>query len=332
VLCLLLAGCRATPRSRGIEPLRRSQPLLGTFVTVTIFTADREAGQHAINEAFAEFRQVDALMSIHRPESEISQVNAKAWHNPVVVSPQLFQVLAAGQEIARQTDGAFDMTVGPLVQLWGFLWKQYRLPTEAELKEVLPRVGYQQVELNPATRTVRFLREGISLDLGGIAKGYAVDRAIERLQQLGIDAAMVKAGGDLRVIGLPPEQSGWEVQLEDPRKQGKRTMLQLKPGALSTSGNYENYFVVNGHRYSHILDPRTGLPIQNIAACTLLASTCMASDAWATACVVLGAERSISQFGSRFPMQFTMVAEDGVTLTSQKTPDFPGLQTTSRSR
>lgn len=280
-------------------------------------------------------------MSIHRADSELARVNASAAANAVIVSPELFAVLQLAQDIATQTAGAFDMTIRPLADLWGFIWKQHRLPTTAELERTLPLVNFRQVQLDPATRTVRFVAadsrkpltpsggegvaEGrvrdISLDLGGIGKGVAVDWAIEKLRSLGVTNAMVKAGGDLRVSGAPPGQTHWPVQLEDPGKKGQRRSISLRDAALSTSGNYENFFEVNGRRYSHILNPRTGRPIEGLAACTVIAPTCAESDAWATALFVHGVEESLTEFGARFAIRFTTITNGGFAV--QQTKSFP---------
>jgi len=301
--CWLLAGCKTALPSP--ELVRRSEPLLGTFVTITVYGENRVQGNTAVSAAFEEFRRIDGLMSIHRADSELSRLNARAAAEPVVVSPDLFRVLAKAQEIADLTEGSFDITIRPLADLWGFIWKEYRLPTDEQLKAVLPRVNHRLVHLDAEKRTVHFL--GVSLDLGGIAKGYAVDCAVEKLQSSGVTNAMVKAGGDLRVIGVPPGKTNWIVQLEDPRKEGRRSKVLLRDAALSTSGNYENYFEIDGVRYSHILNPRTGMPVQGIAACTVIAPTCMESDAMATACFVYGVERSLAKFGAHFPMCFTLI-------------------------
>ena len=245
-------------------------------------------------------------MSIHRPDSELSRLNARAAGEPVVVSPDLFRVIAKAREIADRTEGSFDITIRPLADLWGFIWKEYRLPADEELKAVLPRVNFRLVQLDAEKCTVHFLGPGVSLDLGGIAKGYAVDCAMEKLLSIGVTNAMVKAGGDLRVIGVPPGKTHWIVQLEDPRKEGRRTKVPLRDAALSTSGDYENYFEIDGVRYSHILNPRNGRPVEGIAACTVIAPTCMESDAMATACFVYGVEKSLEKFGARFPMRFTL--------------------------
>jgi thiamine biosynthesis lipoprotein len=287
-------------------PVRRSQPLLGTFATITAFGAGRERVNDAITSAFDEFKRVDALMSEHRGDSEITRVNTRAAAEAVTVSSDLMRVLDAAQRIAVETDGAFDVTVRPLTDLWGFIWKEHRLPSADELQRALPLVGHGRLKLDARTSVVRFERVGMSLDLGGIAKGFAVDCAIERLRALGVTNAMVKAGGDLRVTGLPPGSDHWEVQIEDPTKEGRRALIRLRSGALSTSGNYENYFEVNGRRYAHILNPRTGMPVEGVASCTVLAPTCMETDAWATALFVLGPDEALRKFGSRFAMQFVI--------------------------
>ena len=263
------------------------------------------------------------MMSIHRPDSELAHVNASAFTNPVAVSPELFAVLQLAQNIAAQTDGAFDATIRPLADLWGFIWKQHRLPTDEELQRTLPLVNFRHIRLDTAQRTVRFLKPGISIDLGGIGKGVAVDWAIARLRSLGMANAMVKAGGDLRVIGAPPGMAHWTVQLEDPHKKGQRVSIPLSDAALSTSGNYENFFEVNGRRYSHVLNPRTGLPVQGIASCTVIAPTCAESDAWATALFVLGVQQSTSKFGDRWAMRFAVIAEDG--FEAHQNAMFPSL-------
>ncbi len=246
-------------------------------------------------------------MSLHKPESELSRLNATAVDHPVEASPALYFVIAKAVEISNQTDGAFDPTIRPLADLWGFIWKEYRFPTVAERERVLPKVNFRLLKLDSTRRTIRYLREGVSIDLGGIAKGYAVDCAIEKLRTLGVERAMVKAGGDLRVIGLPPQEKFWEVQLEDPEKKGRRVAVRLEQGALSTSGNYENFFMIEGVRYGHILNPRTGLPVQGIAACTVTAATCIESDAWATALYVHGVEPSLQKFGNSFGIRFVLL-------------------------
>jgi thiamine biosynthesis lipoprotein ApbE len=258
-----------------------------------------------VSAAFEEIRRIDSLLSVHRPDSELSRVNALAARQNVPVSEDLLRVLAQAEEISVRTGGAFDVTVKPVLDLWGFIWKEYRLPTEDELKAVLPRVDYKAVLLDTRRRMVRFARPGVQVDLGGIGKGYAVDCAIDKLRSFGLANAMVRAGGDLRVMGAPPGHAAWEVQLEDPEKQGNRPSIWLRDAAISTSGNYENFFEVSGRRFSHIIDPRTGMPVEQTIACSVIASTCMESDAWATACFVFGVEAALKKFGDQMAVRFT---------------------------
>lgn len=300
-MSLLLAGCRH-PAPALAEKVQRSQPLLGTFVTITAYGGDRAVLNEAISAAFDEFRRVDQLLSIHRQDTELARLNARAANAPVPVSPELYELLLRARKISERTDGALDLTIGPLAQLWGFISKEHRLPAAEELDRILPLVGYENLRLQD--QTVQFLRPGMFLDPGGIGKGYAVDLAVGILAARGVKSAMVKAGGDLRVLGLPPGQESWPVQIEDPTKEGARHIIQLHSGALSTSGNYENYFEVDGVRYSHILNPKTGLPIQGIASCTATASTCLETDALATAFFVLGPEASLRRFGQQYGVRF----------------------------
>ena len=318
LLWCLLAGCQSSPWETTAKPTTRLQPHLGTFVTVTVYTELGKA-QDAINAAFDEFRAVDALLSIHRNDSTLARANAGG-----IANKELQAIIRQSIAIAQDTDGAFDPTIRPLAELWGFIKKEgYRLPQESELDKVLPLVDYRKIAIQ--NNRFVFRTQGMSIDSGGFGKGYAVDRAIAALQRHGIANAMVKAGGDLRVIGLPPGQPHWAISIEDPKKKGKRVDVRLTSGAMSTSGNYENFFEADGRRYGHLLDPRTGQPVQGLAACTLTAPTCLESDAYATAACVLGFEKSVKQFGGRYGMRFVLLPNEGgmkVAITRQ----FPATQ------
>ncbi len=272
--------------------------------------------QPAIAAAFDEFRAADKLLSIHRADSALAHANDSGD-----LSPELIPVIQRALAIAKDTDGAFDPTIGQLADLWGFIKKEgYRMPTDDELKIVLTKVNYRHIEIR-GTQLIKGPHD-MSIDPGGFGKGYAVDRAIAALQQKGIRNAMVKAGGDLRVIGLPPGKDHWLIWIEDPEKKGQRTPVKLRQGAMSTSGQYENFMVIDGKRYGHLLDPRTGWPIQGIAACTLTAPTCFESDAYATAAAVMGVKKSTEKFGNRFGMRFVLMDVDG-NLRVMKTQQFP---------
>ena len=279
---------------------------MGTFVVISAWGRDGAVLNDAVSRAFDEIHRLDSKLSLHREESELSALNAHPAGEWRRVSSELFDVVALAQDISQRTQGAFDATIRPLADLWGFIWKEYRLPGESELQRVLPRVDWRLVELDSPRQRIRFLKPGISLDLGGIGKGFAVDRAVQVLTNCGVERVLVRAGGDMRAVAPPPGQDEWTVQLEDPTKQGRRTTVSLTHQALSTSGDYENYFEVEGRRYSHVLDPRSGLPVANLAAVSLTAPTCAESDAWATACFVLGPSPSLARFGDRFGMKFSI--------------------------
>jgi thiamine biosynthesis lipoprotein len=272
--------------------------------------------QAAIAAAFDEFRAVDKLLSIHRPDSALARANDSGD-----LSPELAAIIQRALAVAKETDGAFDPTIRPLADLWGFIKKEgYRMPTETELRIVLTKVNFRHIEIIEN----QFIKgaHDMTIDSGGFGKGYAVDRAIAALQRHGIQNAMVKAGGDLRVIGLPPGKNHWIIQLEDPQKKGQRTPVKLSHGAMSTSGQYENFMIIEGKRYGHLLDPRTGKPIQGIAACTLTAPTCFESDAYATAAAVMGVKKSKEKLGGRFGMRFVLMDDDGK-LRVLRTTRFP---------
>lgn len=275
-------------------------------MVISAYGANRDQINGAIDEAFAEIRRIDAIMSLHRSDSELARLNARAAIAPVVVSEELFSVVSNALEIAKATEGSFDPTVKPLVEKWGFLWKEHRLPDSSELRAILPTVNYRLVKLNLSGWTIAFETSGVELDLNGIAKGYAVDCAIQKLACLGIANAMVRAGGDLRVMGSPPGQHFWRVQLEDPLRKGRRTSIPLRDAAVSTSGNYENFFIADGRRFGHILDARTGYPVEGVAGCSVVAPSCMESDAWATALLVYGAGKSLSAFGETRIFRFSL--------------------------
>jgi thiamine biosynthesis lipoprotein len=308
---LALAACSSPSPAPNSEFLRRSQPLLGTFVVINAYGSDHSSLDVAATAAFHEIRRVESLLTIHQTNSELARVNATAAHAPVRVSEELFFVVETALRIAEQTDGSFDVTIRPVADLWGFIWKEYRLPSAIELTNALRHVGFRHVELDRAQRTIRFRQPGGSIDLGGIGKGYAVDRALEILRQHGVTNALVRAGGDLRVIGAPPGESAWRVQIEDPAKSGQRTTIMLRDAAVSTSGNYENFFVVDGRRYAHVLNPRTGLPVENVAACSVIAQSCIESDAMATALMVLGPQRTVEKFAAKWRVRFVIADPTG---------------------
>ena len=255
---------------------------MGSTFSVAIYGDDRTRMEEAVDAAFVEARRLDQMLSNYKPESELSEVNHNAGERAVAVTPELFGLLAACVEYSRLSEGAFDITVGPLMKVWGFYKGTGRLPHHAEIRGALERVGYRKILLDPAMRTVRFARAGVELDPGGIGKGYAVDRMVEVLKQYGIRTALVSASGSsIYAMGAPPEEKGWRVHIRDPKDDSKSVAeVFLKDESMSTSGNYEKFFRAEGKIYSHIMDPRTGWPAQGVLSVSVIAPRTLDSEAW----------------------------------------------------
>lgn len=268
----------------------------------------------AATAAFDEVDRIDRLMSHYKPESPLSQLNRKAAAEAVKVEPELFDFIAECLRYSRESDGAFDVTVGPLLKTWGFFRGEGRMPKAGELVEARSKVGWRHVILDDKEKTIRFDRAGVELDLGGIAKGYAVDKAVEVLKQHGVHRALVSAcGSTIYGLGAPPGEDGWEVKLRDPVSSQKTAMtVRLKDRALSVSGSYEKFFDLGGKRYSHIFDPRTGWPVQGVLSVAVLTDTGTAGDALDNVFYVLGVKKSRS-FSDRFkPLEVFLFLPDKV--------------------
>ena len=247
-----------------------------------------------VDEAFDEVDRIDRLMSHYKADSPLSRLNRDAASGPVTVEPELFDFIADAMRYTRDSDGAFDITVGPLMKVWGFFRGEGRVPPEDELAAARRHIGGGHVMLNPAARTIAFDDAGVELDLGGIAKGYAVDRVARLLGQRRIAAALISAGGStIYGLGAPPGRAGWDVVIQDPIDPRTTALtVHLKDRALSVAGSSEKFFEAGGVRYSHIMDPRTGRPVQGVLSVAVLASSGTAGDALDDAFFVLGPEKS----------------------------------------
>jgi thiamine biosynthesis lipoprotein len=268
----------------GAEKLRISSSLdaMGTTFTIVAYDEDRLKLEAAVDEAFEEVRRLDSLLSNYKRDSEWSRVNREAGAGPVRVSAELFALLAACVDYSRRSDGAFDITVGPLVKTWGFYKGQGRLPHRAEIRDALARVGYNGLELDAAAQTVRFAKPGMEIDPGGIGKGYAVDRVVAVLRAAGISSALISAGGSsIYALGAPPDQPGWKIKIRHP-KSPSRTIEEavLRDESMSTSGSYEKFFVAGGKLYTHIFDPGTGFPATGAVSVSVIAPKTIDSEAW----------------------------------------------------
>jgi thiamine biosynthesis lipoprotein len=233
-------------------------------------------------------------MSHYNANSPLSRVNREAAQHPVAVEPELFDFIVDAMRYHHDSHGAFDITVGPLMKAWGFFRGEGRVPSDDELAAARHHVGGGHVMLNPISKTIGFDEPGVELDLGGIAKGYAVDRVVELFRRRQIAAALVSAGGStIYGLGAPPGRDGWDVMIQDPIDPGKTALtVRLKDRALSVAGRSEKSFEAGGVSYSHIMDPRAGRPVQGVLSVAVLASTGTAGDALDDAFFVLGPEGS----------------------------------------
>ncbi|MGH9846694.1 MAG: FAD:protein FMN transferase, partial [Blastocatellia bacterium] len=295
-VCFVLSSAQSTTLIRHED----SRISMACAYTIVVYGRDAQSLPRAVNEAFDEVDRIDRLMSHYKPDSPLSRLNREAADRPVRVEPELFDFIAECLRYSRESGGAFDITVGPLMKAWGFFRGEGRMPAEAELAEARRRVGYQHVVLDHVAKTIRFDRAGVELDLGGIAKGYAVDRAVAVLKRHGIERALVNAcGSTIYGLGAPPGASSWRVKLQDPIRRRKAAMtVRLKNQALSVSGSYEKFFELGGRRYAHIMDPRTGWPVQGVLSVAVVTSDGTAGDALDNVFYVLGVEQSRSRMNN----------------------------------
>ncbi len=276
--------------------------VMGTFARIVAVAEDSGTANRCIEAAFAEIQTVDELMSDYKSDSEISEINRDGFKRAVEVSKSTYEVLQRSVEFSKLTRGAFDVTVGPLVDLLRSAEKKEVVPSEEEIAEAKLKVGYQNLKLDGQNRTVKFTVDGMRLDLGGVAKGYAVDKAVEAMQKAGAIGGMIDIGGDIRCFGAPPRgKDHWLIGLQDPRKAkgdidtGEPLLvLKLENAAIATSGSYRRFVLIGGKKYSHILDTRTGYSSDELASVTIIADNATDADALATAVSVMGAKGGLA--------------------------------------
>jgi thiamine biosynthesis lipoprotein len=291
----------AAPAADRLARYEYAQVHMGVKTRLVVYAPDERTAADACRAAYARVAALEDVFSDYRPDSELTRLCAAPAGKPVKVSEDLFVVLERAQELAEATDGAFDVTVGPYVRLWREARKVGKLPPADALAEAKARVGWRHVRLDPAARTVTLAVAGMRLDLGGIAKGYAGDAAIAVLRERGVPRALFEAGGDIVAGEPPPGTDGWTVAAIDPDAPAGTRERKLTNAAMSTSGDTEQYVEIDGRRYSHVVDPRTGLGVTTRAMATVVAPTGFTTDPLATAACVLdrpAAERLVARYGA----------------------------------
>lgn len=275
---------------------------MGTTYTVATYGEDRFKMDSAVEEAFDEVRRLDSLLSNYKPDSEWSKVNREAANGPVRVSDELFELLSRCVAYSQASEGAFDITVGPLMKLWGFYKGSGRVPHRSEIRTALGRVGWQHIKLDAARKTVRFDRP-VEIDPGGIGKGYAVDRMAGILRKRGVTSGVISAGrSSIYAIGVPPsEPRGWRVEIPNPRNTRDSVFeVFLKDQSMSTSGSTEKFFRAGGRVYTHIMDPRAGAPAEGMLQVSVVAPRTIDSEAWTKPYFVNGRQWATSHIQKEF--------------------------------
>jgi thiamine biosynthesis lipoprotein len=323
-LCLFALVCGAAPAHA--EWVRRvTDGIMGTRITVELWAEDPAKAEQAIDAVLAEMRHIDDSMSTYKPTSEVSQVNDAAANGPMHISKELFDLLTTAKEYSVITEGAFDITYASVGYLYDF--RKHQHPDEEQIAKALPAIDYRHVILDPKDQTVYFSQKGVRIDLGGIAKGYSVDRGIDVLKSLGYSRAYVGAGGDSRIIG---DRFGkpWVVGIRDPRK-GEGNVIARIPlvdAAISTSGDYERFFEEKGVRYHHIIDPHTGHSASKVRSATVIGPYATRTDGLSKTAFVLGPEKAMEIYNRLDDIDAIIVKLDGTVVYSkgmQRAPPAP---------
>jgi len=295
VVLVLLAAVvvrrRAAERPGGGsgKPYAVSFPVLGTYASLKFWTPERTA-EAAASAIAADLYEIHRTLNLFDPESELSRLNRSAAEKPFRCSALMWKILCAARTAWKETNGAFDVTVGPLMELWGFHRKRSTLPTYAEIESVMAKVGFDKVIMDDSDRTVHFRRAGMRLDFGGIAKGFALDRCVRIAREHGVHCGLIDLGGNIFCLERPPPgRAAYEIGIRDPfDPDGICGTIRLVDGAVATSGNYEQYVVLDGKRFTHIVDPRSGRPVADVAAVTVVTPRGVDSDVFSTAIFVAG--------------------------------------------
>ncbi len=287
-LLLSCSGNQSTPVLH-----KSSRLLMGTLVEITL-VGENEKTESATQAIIAEMERIEKLTSFHKP-SELTRVNANAGNGAIKADGELLKIVAEALRIAQQTQGAFDPTIGAVSRLWQFSGSdEARLPAESEITAALQKVGWDRVKVDPKEGTVLLPEKGMALDLGGIVKGYTLNRVADIAKRSGLSGALVNLGGDILALGEKDTDRPWRVGVEDPRNnRGIVAVTQLKDRMIFTSGDYERYFIKDGQRYHHILDPNTGYPADNLRSATIVGPIGMTLQPLGTAAFVMGVEKGL---------------------------------------
>ena len=304
--------------SRPPKEIKRVKLLMGTKVEILAQGKDQAIMEAAVNKGFDEIERLEKKLSRFEPDSVVSRINQNAGQSPVQVDSEVFGLIEKSVAVCKESNGAFEITILPVLSLWKYNDANPKPPSSQEVREKLNLVDCKKIILKKDQNLVFLPEPGMAIDLGGIAKGYAADKAAQKLRQNGVSAGIVNAGGNLTVFGGTGK--GMAVGIQDPRKRGKiLAKIYITDGAISTSGDYERFFIYNGVRYSHIIDPRTGYPAQGEESVTIFAENGADADAWSTALFVLGSDQGLKILAGKTGFSALFIDESGKIVSS------PGL-------
>ena len=283
IIVIIITGTGYWQKYVKVKEFTKEAFLMDTLIQVTVYHPDAAKGQAALQAAIDEYARISDLTNRFeqrgKEPGDLQRINANAGIAPVTVAPDLMDMILKSLEYCELSQGAFDITVGPLMDLWGFGQEEQRVPSDQEIAELLPLIGYQMVEADPERMTIYLPKPGMSLDLGGVAKGYATDKAVEKLMEMGVKHALLNAGGNIYCLGAKPDGDLWRVGVRDPRSEsGMIGLVAVKDVSLVSSGDNERYFFENGVRYSHLLDPATGKQARGLIQTTVMAVSSTDAD------------------------------------------------------
>lgn len=291
---LLITGCMYEQTVSSDAPLSKENYIFGTLVNIKLYDSQSEA---IIDEAFSELSKLENILSVNKTNTLIDQINESSGISPVQVDEETYQLIEKSLYYSDLTSGAFDITIGPIVKLWGIGFPNFRVPSQSEIDDALPLIDYHLVTLNKANHSIYLEKSGMQLDLGGIAKGYAADKVVQLLRQNGVQRAMINLGGNLYALGDKPNHEPWIIGIQDPLDSRGEALgsIAVSNKSIVTSGIYERYNTgEDGKTYHHILNPSTGYPFDNeIAGVSIISDSSTDGDALSTSAFALGVKEGI---------------------------------------
>ena len=321
ILCFISFSsfpCNASSPEEKI--FRKSRVIMGTSVEIVVSQAEGKKAEEALEAGLREVQRIDSLMSNYREESELSRVNRNAGKKGTKVSPDMLRVIRRALEFSSLSAGAFDVTIAPVFRLWNF--REGKIPDEKSLREHLKKVDYRKIKIDHAGSSLFLQEQGMEIDLGAIAKGYAADCASAVLKEKGIENFLINTGGDLKVNGSKAKGTAWTIGIRHPRLPAQMiAKLRPRQAGVATSGDYEKFFMQGGERYHHLLNPSTGMPAKECQSVTIMAPDAMDADALATVVFVLGPKKGLSLLERMTDVHAIIVDRRGSVLLSPKWPD-----------